>query len=147
MVSVTHGRPAMISDELASDVPLPVWSNNVTAQDLDGPVSRNFSKIAFFTKSVELYEINNSITLAFYSSHHHPRSGCKKRSNPETSGYNRSCPIPYQGPVEEDLGTVMKLDASLTHWEHSLPDHIRIKSSVHAENKIFQRQAVILRIR
>lgn len=143
MVSVTHGRPAMISDELASNVPLPVWSNNVTTQDLDRAISLDFSKIAFFTKSVELYEIVNSITLAFYSSHR-PRRGCKKPLSPEPSGYGSR---PPQGLIGEDIGTVMKLDESLTHWEHSLPDHVKIKSSAHADNKTFQRQAVILRIR
>ncbi|PKS12508.1 hypothetical protein jhhlp_000715 [Lomentospora prolificans] len=145
MVSVTHGRPAMVSDRLASDVPLPLYSSGVIHQGPDGPIPNDFSKIAFFTKSVELYEIINSITLAFYSGHTpRSRSASRKSSKHDLS----------QGPshigldaMEEDLGTVMKLDESLTRWEHSLPDHIRIKTSAQSENEIFMRQAVILRIR
>lgn len=147
MVSVTHGRPAMISERLASDVPLPLYSHNAVAQNgADRGNSGDFSKIAFFTKSVELYEIINSITQAFYSDHHAPRSRTASRKSSKQD-MHQGASTPSHDSMEEDLGTVMKLDGALTEWEHTLPDHIRIKVIKESDSEIFMRQAVILRIR
>ncbi|CAI4214111.1 unnamed protein product [Parascedosporium putredinis] len=108
--------------------------------------SGDFSKIAFFTKSVELYEIINSITQAFYSDHHAPRSRTASRKSSKQD-MHQGTSTPSHDSMEEDLGTVMKLDEALTQWEHTLPDHIRIKVIKESDSEIFMRQAVILRIR
>ena len=91
-------------------------------------------RLSFFSKSIELYEIINRITLAIYSSAEMKR--CKKDpgANPPVS-------------VDEDLATVMELDEALGIWKRRLPDHLSIEFLYIFEDDVIQRQAVILRIR
>ena len=122
MVSVTHGRPAMISQEMATEVPLPLCTQDTTM------------RLSFFAKSIELYEIINRITLAVYS-------------NATTKRYKKG---PSDSPPEgadEDLATIMELDQALANWEKRLPDHLSMEFLYIFEDEIIKRQAVILRIR
>lgn len=121
-VSVTHGRPAMISQQMAIDIPLPLCSQDTAM------------RLSFFSKSIELYEIINRITLTVYSGAEMKR--CKK-----DPGVN-----PPVG-VDEDLATVMELDEALGIWKRRLPDHLSIEFLYIFEDDVIQRQAVILRIR
>lgn len=122
MVSVTHGRPAMISQEMATDIPLPMCTQDTTM------------RLSFFAKSIELYEIINRLTLAVYSNA--PTTRCKKD--------------PTEGPSEgadEDLTTIMELDEALATWEKGLPNHLNVEFLYIFEDEVIKRQAVILRIR
>lgn len=112
----------MISQQVATDVPLPLCSQDTAM------------RLSFFAKSIELYEIINRITLAVYSSAEMKR--CKKdpgANSPES--------------VDEDLATVMELDEALGAWERRLPDHLSIDFLYMFGDEVIQRQAVILRIR
>jgi hypothetical protein len=139
MVSVTHGRPAIISLESAPQVPLPLFKDNPETQGtsgLYGPSPDNYSRIAFFAVSVELYEIINRTSLAFYS-------GELGRTVGDKNG-------PGAGPPDdamEDLGTVMELDESLSEWEQRLPSHLHIERLSEMTDLVYKRQAVILRVR
>ena len=109
MVSLTHGRPAIISAEAATEVPFPQSCNGLA----------DFSRIAFFTKSIELYEIINRTTMAVYSA----------------------------GASNEDLASVIEIDEDLSAWKHGLPEHLQLESLEQTRDEIGKRQAVILRIR
>lgn len=122
IVSVTHGRPAMLSQEVATDVPLPLYPQDATL------------RLSFFAKSIELYEIINRITLAVYS------SAATKRFKKE------SCDGPAEG-ADEDLTTIMNLDEALGNWEKGLPNHLSVEFLYILEDEVVKRQAVILRIR
>jgi hypothetical protein len=135
MISITHGRPAMISDQLASSVPLPQIPASPlgsTKGHLQGPVYRH----AFFIKSLELYEIINHAILAFYSSTFGRHDSVSDKADPSQ---------PSQQSVE--LGSAIRLDDSLTRWEHSLPAYLRSDAIDNTVDEVCRRQAIILRIR
>ncbi|KAH8881452.1 hypothetical protein GQ53DRAFT_511331 [Thozetella sp. PMI_491] len=134
MVSVTHGRPPMISKKLASAVPLPL-SIRHPSEAATAEATHDVVRVSFFVKSVELYEIINLSLLAFYSS-----------QDPSSSTDDGSETIQSE-PAEDDLGALMKLDKSLSDWDRSLPPHLRFELLGESENDVCQRQAVILRIR
>ncbi|SPO06315.1 related to C6 transcription factor [Cephalotrichum gorgonifer] len=133
MVSLTHGRPAMISNQLASAVPLPLYSSDSRTAGPTGATTSGSPRVAFFAKSVELYEIINRISLAFYSG---GRSGGSDRSSTSSS----------EG-ADEDLGTVIRLDESLGEWERNLPRHLDIQALDQVDDEIIKRQGVVLRMR
>lgn len=122
MVSVTHGRPAMISQAGVMNVTLPLSSQDTTL------------RLSFFAKSIELYEIINRITLAVYSNAATKR--CKKDLGDGL----------YEG-ADENLATIMELDEALASWEKLLPKHLSVESLYILEDEVIKRQAVILRIR
>ncbi|KDN71492.1 putative fungal specific transcription factor [Colletotrichum sublineola] len=146
MIAITHGRPAMISDQLASSVVLPsIPDTSDTAENgsqLDAVSLHRLRYQGFFHKSLELYEVIHHAVLAFYSS----ASPFKSPTHPSGAAHNsqRSTERP-----ELDLGKALQLDQRLTKWEKSLPSFLKIKMSEPETNldEVFRRQAVILRIR
>ena len=101
MVSLTHGRPAMVSAELAASVPLPCISSDVDLQSL--------GDASFFVQSVELYEITHDLTEKLY--HGMPRLA---KQTPSSS--------------PNELATVVQIDGRLTAWQINIPDHLSIKN-------------------
>jgi hypothetical protein len=132
MVSVTHGRPAMISQHLAKAVPLPT-SSTTNGQG----ITQNPEYYSFFVRSVRLYEIIHKTMIAFYS--HAKDSRCKEKdthSDPESSDGE-----------DEDLDSVVQLDRCISRWESRLPTHLKWDLLESNTDKIAQRQSVILRVR
>ncbi|KAL3477446.1 fungal-specific transcription factor domain-containing protein [Aspergillus californicus] len=138
VISMTFGRPAMISKGSCGAVPLPATvdeeyiasARGVEAtQPADQP-----SMMAFYAKSLELYEILNDVLLSLYK------------------------PVPEESPEDiydfyfnretsEGELTVFELDRALTKWTRSLPPHLREKPGPQFENIMFHRQSVVLRAR
>ena len=134
MVSVTHGRPSMITNRVALAVPLPFYLPD-PVQDSDWVGNNSLAKTAFFVKSVELYEIIHLTLLAFYSSNN-----------------TRLVDKHYDDDVntmsdENSLDSVMRLDDSLVDWELTLPSYLKFGAFSEGRNEVNQRQVVILHIR
>lgn len=127
MVSLTHGRPAMVHDRLATEVPLPL----VRAGGQDRP-QLQLTEASFFVASIELYNISHRILQEFYGS---PVSYRRRASSLERMG------------MDDELGIVMKLDSSLSNWQDGLPEHLSTSHPECSKNKVSHRQAIILQIR
>ncbi|OHW90142.1 fungal specific transcription factor [Colletotrichum incanum] len=144
MIAITHGRPAMISDQLASSVVMPSIpdTNDATGNgiQLDAVSLHKLRYQSFFHKSLELYEVINHAVLAFYSS----ASPLKSPSYPIGVGYSSQRPSER---LELDLGKALQLDQRLTKWEKSLPSFLTMAEPETTLDEVFRRQAVILRIR
>ncbi|KAL3463887.1 fungal-specific transcription factor domain-containing protein [Aspergillus heterothallicus] len=138
VISMTFGRPAMISKASCGAVPLPATVDEEYIASASGieatqPADRP-SMMAFYAKSLELYEILNDVLLSLYK------------------------PIPEESPEDiydfyfnressESELTIFELDRALTKWTRSLPPHLRGDPSPVHENIIFYRQSVVLRAR
>ncbi|KAF6793011.1 fungal specific transcription factor [Colletotrichum musicola] len=136
MIAITHGRPAMISDQLASRVILP----SIPDSDAQGEVGVRLHRLryqGFFVKSLELYEIINQAVLAFYTTPSETKS-------PTTSTHLGQR---VQDRHELDLGVALQLDRSLARWEKSTPGFLTMAEPETQLDEVFRRQAVILRIR
>ncbi|KAF6807257.1 C6 transcription factor [Colletotrichum sojae] len=136
MIAITHGRPAMISDQLASSVILPSIPDS-DAQGEDGVRLHRLRYQGFFVKSLELYEIINQAVLAFYTTPSETKS-------PTTSTHLGQR---VQDRHELDLGVALQLDRSLARWEKSTPGFLTMAEPETQLDEVFRRQAVILRIR
>ncbi|KAL2856442.1 C6 transcription factor [Aspergillus pseudoustus] len=138
VISMTFGRPAMISKASCGAVPLPAtideeYIASATGTEAIQPADRP-SMMVFYAKSLELYEILNDVLLSLYK------------------------PIPEESPEDiydfyfnressEGELTIFELDRALTKWTRSLPPHLRGDPSPVHENIIFYRQSVVLRAR
>ncbi|KAH0435766.1 C6 transcription factor [Colletotrichum camelliae] len=136
MIAITHGRPAMISDHLASTVVLP----SIPDGDAQGGNTVELHRLryqGFFVKSLELYEVINQAVLAFYTAT--PRL----KSPTSTSHLGQHS----QERHELDLGVALQLDQRLTKWEKNTPSFLAMAEPETQLDEVFRRQAVILRIR
>jgi hypothetical protein len=119
MVAVTHGRPPMMSSQLATSLSLPKQLHQHDST----------THTAFFVKSVELYEIIQSL---YY--------GADERSR--VYAFDGS----ISNEHSDDLGMVIQLDRELVKWERNLPDWLRCNTR-HTRGEVTHRQAVVLHIR
>lgn len=141
MIAITHGRPAMISDHLASTVVLPPIPDG----DAQGGNTVKLHRLryqGFFVKSLELYEVINQAVLAFYTTS--PR--LKSPTSPSHLGQH-SLGQHSQERHELDLGVALQLDQRLTKWEKNTPSFLAMAEPETQLDEVFRRQAVILRIR
>ncbi|KAM0322186.1 hypothetical protein ACHAQA_009676 [Verticillium albo-atrum] len=136
MVSVTHGRPAMISGHLATTVPLPL-SSSTPVNGAEAVMGNGAGHAAFFVKSVQLYEIIHRTIIAFYGGTG-GRPKCKE-SQASDNG--------IADGEDDDFDMVVQLDRSLSKWEQSLPAQLRWSSLEATTDDISRRQSVILRMR
>jgi hypothetical protein len=138
VISMTFGRPAMISKASCGSVPLPAtvdeeYIPTALGGEVRQPADRP-SVMAFYAKSLELYEILNDILLSLYKP--------VPEGNPEDIYdfyFNR-------GPDEGER-TIFELDRALTKWTQSLPAHLRGHTSSKPEDAVFYHQSVVLRAR
>ncbi|KAL4898080.1 C6 transcription factor [Aspergillus ambiguus] len=139
VISMTFGRPAMISKASCGSVPLPATVDEEYIPAASGveatqPADRP-SVMAFYAKSLELYEILNDILLSLYK------------------------PVPEESPEDiydfyfnketsEGEHTIFQLDRALTKWTKSLPPHLRGSSYAGGSGDVvFYHQSVVLRAR
>lgn len=120
MVALTHGRPAMISSDLASSVPLP------TVVDDETTIPEYSTDVAFFVKSAELYEISHKLVEKLYST----PTGRTKRMKPSQRAVY-------------DLSNIVQIDGDMAEWEQNLPKRLQ-KSYLLT---IAARPSIILRLR
>ncbi|KAF7586738.1 hypothetical protein BBP40_008381 [Aspergillus hancockii] len=122
--------PSPQEQQLALDEEyIPTAAGVEATQPADQP-----SLMAFYAKSLELYEIMNDILLSLYK------------------------PIPEESPEDmydfyfnkessEDERTIFELDRALTKWSRNLPPHLRENASAAPDNVVFYHQSVVLRAR
>ncbi|KAF4964594.1 hypothetical protein FSARC_7500 [Fusarium sarcochroum] len=139
MVSVTHGRPAMISQRPAKGVPFPASSALDEATGNQAMI-KNPEYYSFFVRSVRLYEIIHKTMIAFYGGSHSSRSKEKEAHSSHSSDPDSS------DNEDEDLDRVVQLDRCISRWESKLPDHLRWDLLETNKDEISRRQAVILRM-
>ncbi|KAI9370712.1 fungal-specific transcription factor domain-containing protein [Aspergillus egyptiacus] len=138
VISMTFGRPAMISKASCGSVPLPATIDEEYLASASGagatqPADRP-SMMAFYAKSLELYEILHNVLLSLY------------RPVPEESPEDMY-DLYFNKEAGEGELTVFELDRSLTKWTRSLPPHLRGEFRAGSEDIIFYRQSVVLRAR
>ncbi|KAJ5818968.1 hypothetical protein N7474_004559 [Penicillium riverlandense] len=138
VISMTFGRPAMISKASSEAVPLPAAVDEEyilasddaeSAQPADRP-----SMMAFYAKSLELYEIMNDVLLSLY------------KPSPD-EGAEGIHDFFFNHATHEGERTIFDLDRSLTRWTLSLPPHLKGASALVTRNPIFCRQSIVLRAR
>lgn len=122
--AITVPLPAMIDDEFLSHQP-----GIEAVQPADQP-----SMIAFFVKTLQLYDIINDLLLTLYMG---------RDDNGQKDQYDF-----YFGQTESgDIATVYQLDRALMIWGQTLPSHLRLSSLESSRNATFMRQAIVLRAR
>ncbi|KAF7624981.1 hypothetical protein AFLA_001856 [Aspergillus flavus NRRL3357] len=138
VISMTFGRPAMISKASCESVPLPATvdeeyiptaSGVEATQPADQP-----SVMAFYAKSLELYEIMNDILLSLYKP--------VPEENPEDM-YD----LYFNKENNQGERTIFELDRALSKWSQSLPSHLRGYSPASSTDVVFHHQSVVLRAR
>ncbi|KAJ5542953.1 hypothetical protein N7461_008956, partial [Penicillium sp. DV-2018c] len=141
IVSMTHGRPSMISH--ISPLPLPAMGADIEEADpceLSGqPCDHKLGYTTFYVSSIELYKILESILAEVYNA-------WQSRSNSNRTTYPR-------GSKLCSLDVLMELDDKLAAYEASVPqplnwtDTASLQASDSAHESIFKRQQNVLRAR
>ncbi|CAG9961998.1 unnamed protein product [Clonostachys byssicola] len=129
ILSMTFGRPSTVNSGPFDPVPLPKmiddeFLDTQTQPSATRPDGRK-SIMAFFVKSLELFNIANDIQNEAYRQQKGVRDG----------GINR-------------LISVFRLDNRLVQWAQTLPVHLHYSESIQeGEGLAFRRQRVVLRAR
>ncbi|UNI24980.1 hypothetical protein JDV02_010693 [Purpureocillium takamizusanense] len=130
VLSMTFGRPSMIASWLPETVQVPVPSM-IDDEYLDSRAESSAirpdgepSVVAFFVKTIELYDIINDIILELYQS-------STDMASKET----------------HHLVAVLQFDDRLLKWEQSLPEHLQYAHCKGEQDLIFERQRIVLRAR
>jgi hypothetical protein len=106
--------PAMIDDEF-----LDTQRDPSAIRPDGGP-----AVLAFFRKSLELYDIINDSLIELYLDSKDPK-----------------------GKELQNIWAVVSLDQRLVDWAHSLPAHLQYGRDIPDEALVFRRQRVVLRTR
>lgn len=91
--------------------------------------------MAFYAKSLELYEIMNDVLLSLY------------QPTPDGSGVEDIHDFYFSNVGSDGERTVFELDRALTRWACHLPPHLRAHSFDELGDPIFCRQRIVLRAR
>ncbi|KAI9159141.1 Sorbicillinoid biosynthetic cluster transcription factor 2 [Paramyrothecium foliicola] len=128
VLSMTFGRPSMIAKWLQTPDGLPAMIDDEFLDTQTEPSAirpdGGATVMAFFRKSLELYEIINDILIQLYLD-----------------------PKEFRSKNFHHLGIVLSLDQRLVEWSESLPDHLKYSFAVPNETLVFRRQRVVLRAR
>ncbi|KAL4899620.1 hypothetical protein BDW74DRAFT_189000 [Aspergillus multicolor] len=137
VISMTFGRPAMITKASARSVPLPVTvDEEYIASSSDTQMTQPANQpsiMSFYAKSLELYEILNDILLSLY----------KPTPDEPDDVYG----FIFTKDNNEHALTIFELDRALNKWSRSLPPHLRGEPAAGSNASIFYRQSVVLRAR
>lgn len=142
-LSMTFGRPAVITSQAAASVPSPFTHPNLTACschtelcifDPDSP------DLHFFIECLKLYEVMGETLLALYN------------PVPEADGSGDSYAHYFGGLGAKAAGTVLEMDSKFGQWIRSLPLHLRYEPEhgvkvVPKKSRIHLRQTNVLWIR
>ncbi|KAE8410641.1 fungal-specific transcription factor domain-containing protein [Aspergillus pseudocaelatus] len=127
VLSMTLGRPGMISISLATAVPLPLEID----EDFVDTQSEGFSvrpdghqcRISFYIHQLHFYGIINDILQTFYV------TGSEQHQE------------------ADNIVKALRLESSLMAWNRKLPPFLRESSPVHEKNICLQRLAIINKVR
>lgn len=127
VLSMTLGRPGMISISLAATVPLPLEIDD----DFLDTQSEGFSvrsdglpcRISFYIHQLHFYGIINDILQTFY------QTGSEQHQEADS------------------IAKALRLESSLMAWNRNLPQFLRESSLVHEKNTFLQRLAIINKVR
>ncbi|CAI7625149.1 unnamed protein product [Penicillium bialowiezense] len=138
VISMTFGRPAMITKTSSGVVPFPAAVDDEFIQpestlEASQPPNRP-SMMAFFGKTLELYDIMNDVLLSLYNPSKDP-------SAEDIHDFY------FNNITNEGERTIFELDHSLSRWTRSLPVHLCGDSAMASANSIFCRQSIVLRAR
>lgn len=138
ILSMTFGRPAMISRVVARAVPLPQMSPHHLNSPMPAPHLESSDTIAspltFYIKTLQLYDIiSETLSSTLYAV-----SGSDKTSGGESGTNNID---------SAEIVTVLKMDHDLMVCGRSLPSYLRISSLDSFTSPMYQRQAVVFRAR
>jgi hypothetical protein len=141
VISLTYGQPSTISAKTASTVPLPLAIDERNL--LQGSVLQHAveatSIIDFYISSLRLYEILQDVTFILDSTKFRSQTvdGSHNTDASHLSGHLSSI---------EGRSTVYEVERKISHWEKSLPDHLKIGNHAHNErtDSVLHRQAVVL---
>jgi hypothetical protein len=141
MVSMTLGRPLMISRADAISVPFPSSTDDecLLLEKLPDSMSRLHqpSGMEFYIQSLRLFTITEETLRTMYS----VEATC---THPSTA---------LSSPLEKletlDFTTIVRIDLSLQQWNKSLPHPLRVRGSLAEEliEPTLSRQANILHLR
>ena len=136
MLSMSLGRPPMVSVSVADSVPLPSdlgedWDegrSNRTAETSGraSPPSPS-PTLSFFTHSAKLYSIMHRILLSFYPD----------ESNDLSDNFERY----FIGPE-----SAFKIDHDLTKWCRSIPDALKMNLSHNFEEPTNEETSIVCRL-
>lgn len=134
-LSMTFGRPPMITSQGVTLVPMPVVQQNSSMcpcpTDING-TSPGISDSHFFIESLKLYDIINEALLNLYNS--------PLEEAPDTDPY-----MAYFGSLgARGVGLLLDRDRCLCLWSRNIPSHLRPTSDSHNHGPC-QRQANVLR--
>lgn len=135
---MTFGRPAMITKTSSGVVPFPAAVDDEFIQpestlEASQPPNRP-SIMAFFGKTLELYDIMNDVLLSLYN----------PSKDPSVEDIHD---FYFNNITNEGERTIFELDHSLSRWTRSLPVHLCGDSAMASANPIFCRQSIVLRAR
>ncbi|OCT49176.1 C6 transcription factor [Cladophialophora carrionii] len=141
ILSMTFGRPTIITPQAAASVPRPLAHPGLRDcechRDL-APLDASPSDLHFFLETLQLYEIMSETLLALYS--------------PATGGHSSTADdsyTPYFGALgSRAAGTVLEMDAKYSTWQRALPFHLQFApGSGMPQNLTHARQARVLYLR
>ncbi|KAL6889950.1 hypothetical protein GGI43DRAFT_416099 [Trichoderma evansii] len=136
VLSMTFGRPPMISKQLSDTVPLPIAVDDALLgpQRLAVQPEGLPSETDFFVRALLMYGIVYDILIELYSG---------ATSSTQNSSFISS---PHQhGSV--NMAKILELDGALMAWSHNLPPHLQAESPESARDSISRRGAVVCRVR
>ncbi|KAJ5741004.1 fungal-specific transcription factor domain-containing protein [Penicillium malachiteum] len=127
VLSMTFGRPAMISNHFFSAVPLPLAIDDEFLDTQgEGSMVRPDGHpclMAFYPSQVQFYDIVNDILIKLYMN-----SGESQES-------------------VYDIATVLQLDKALIAWVQNLPSQLQEPCPPHLQGSPFQRLGIVNKIR
>jgi hypothetical protein len=136
-LSLTFGRPPMITSRSVTLVPSPVAHQNPDTCSCSASMSglnSESSDIHFYIESLKLYEIMNEALLNLYNS--------PLEEEPKVDPY-----VVYFGSLgAKGLGLLFDRDKSLCLWNRNLPIHLRLRTNTQRYGT-HQRQATVLKLR
>lgn len=130
MLCVSHGRPATISEDLASAVVH-------TRHDVNSPAHEDHQLpyADYVSSALKLYEINRHAAQKYIS---------LTQSN-TTNGDQPGILDPSS--TEEQLALMLKIDGCLRRWKRSLPGSLKYECSSDLQDDASTRHSTVLHLR
>ena len=137
MVSMTLGRPVVVSQADARAVPLPAEIDDDQLSPIAGSDRQQpeelFSKTGFFFQSLQLIDILEQILSGMYSA-------SSSMNRPDTSSLERLTTL--------DFNMILRIDTAFRKWHDSLPSDLMIENGeARSGDAVIFRQARVLQLR
>lgn len=136
-LSMTFGRPSMITSQAASAVPRPMAHQDFSechCYTEAGQPDTTFSELHFFIESLKLYELMSETLLRLYNP-----------ADPEESG-DDPYGIYFGTLGVMAAGTIFDMDRKYLLWTREVPTHLRWSPNI-TKSFIHQRQTNVLWLR